>query len=332
MRLMPIAALAALAVGAPAAVAFGAGAPSVKLVLPLACEIGRTCEVQNYVDRDPGPGVLDFHCGHRTYQGHGGTDFRLVDMAAERAGVDVLAAADGTVERLRDGVTDVSIRAPGAPPVAGQECGNGLFIAHADGWETQYCHMMKGSLRVKPGQVVKAGQVLGRVGLSGNTEFPHLHLSVYHAGKMVDPFAPEPVAAPACAPQAAVWTAGAARALAYKRGAVLNAGFATAVIGMEAVEAGGVAGPDAASGAIVAFVRMIGLEAGDVIELRLLGPDGAVLAAASQPPLDHDKAQWLSQVGRKRPTTGWAPGAYVGELVVRRQGTVALSRRWQVTL
>ena len=148
MRLMPFAALAALAVGAPAAVAFGAGAPSVKLVLPLACEIGRTCEVQNYVDRDPGPGVLDFHCGHRTYQGHGGTDFRLVDMAAERAGVDVLAAADGTVERLRDGVTDVSIRAPGAPPVAGQECGNGLFIAHADGGETQYCHMMAGSLRV----------------------------------------------------------------------------------------------------------------------------------------------------------------------------------------
>jgi hypothetical protein len=57
-----------------------------------------------------------------------------------------------------------------------------------------------------------------------------------------------------------------------------------------------------------------------------------VLAAAAQPPLDHDKAQWLSQVGKKRPAAGWAHGVYVGELTVRRAGTPAVNRRWQVAL
>jgi hypothetical protein len=332
MRLTPLAALAVATLAAPWAAAQGAPEDGPKLVLPLACEIGRGCEVQNYVDRDPGPGALDFHCGHRTYQTHNGTDFRVADMAAQRAGVDVLAAAAGTVERLRDGEPDISIRAPGAPSIAGRECGNGVVIAHGGGWETQYCHLARGSLLVKPGVAVKAGQAIARVGLSGDTEFPHLHLTVLHGGQAVDPFAPGPVAAPACSPQVGMWTAGAARELGYKRGAVLNAGFETTVGGMDAVEAGALAAPSGSSDAIVAYARLIGLEAGDVVELRLLGPDGAVLAATAQPPLDHDKAQWLSQVGRKRPAAGWTHGVYVGELVVRRAGAAAISRRWQTTL
>lgn len=303
-----------------------------KLGFPLACEIGRSCEVQNYVDRDPGPGVLDYHCGHRTYQAHSGVDIRLLDMAQQRAGVDVLAAAAGRVARLRDGVQDISIRAPGAPPSAGQECGNGVVIDHGDGWETQYCHVARGSVRVKVGDMVAAGQPIARVGLSGDTEFPHLHLTVRHAGQVVDPFAPAPVTAPACAAQPSLWTAQAARQLAYKSGAVLNAGFGTAVSPMDAVEERTVAAPTIASPAIVAYVRAIGLEAGDVVELALRGPDGGVLASSSQAPLDHDKAVWLSQVGRKAPAGGWAHGVYAAEVRVHRGGAVALQRRWQITL
>jgi hypothetical protein len=129
-----------------------------------------------------------------------------------------------------------------------------------------------------------------------------------------------------------MWTTETARELGYKRGAVLNTGFETAVGGMEAVEAGAIAAPSATSDAIVAYARLIGLEAGDVVELRLLGPDGAVLAATTQPPIDHDKAQWLSQIGRKRPAAGWPHGVYAGELVVRRAGAAAINRRWQITL
>ncbi len=58
-----------------------------------------------------------------------------------------------------------------------RECGNGVVIAHAGGWETQYCHMAQGGLAVKPDQPVTTGQTLA-VGLSGLTEYPHLHFTV----------------------------------------------------------------------------------------------------------------------------------------------------------
>ena len=101
----------------------------------------------------------------------------------------VVAAADGKVLRVRDGVEDVSITGRGRESVANSECGNGVVVEHGNGWETQYCHMAKGSLSVKPGDTVKAGDRLGRIGLSGMTEFPHLHFTLRKDGKVVDPFA-----------------------------------------------------------------------------------------------------------------------------------------------
>ena len=78
---------------------------------------------------------------------------------------------------------------PGAESVKGRECGNGVTLRHENGWATQYCHMAKGSIRVSRGQKVETGTPLGRVGLSGNTEFPHLHFSVLHYETKIDPFA-----------------------------------------------------------------------------------------------------------------------------------------------
>jgi len=316
---------------APLAAAHAAAAaPS--FALPLACVVGKSCEVQHYVDRDPGPAALDYHCGHRTYQGHSGVDIRLLDMPAQRAGVDVLAAAPGRVARLRDGVQDISIRAPAAPSVAGQECGNGVVVDHGDGWETQYCHVARGSVRVKVGDVVTTGQPLAHVGLSGDTEFPHLHFTVRHAGQVVDPFAPDMSNPTSCATQAAtLWTPDALRQLAYKAGVVLNVGFAPGPVTMEAVEAGGVPGPTHAA-PLVAYARLIGLEAGDSVEFTLKGPKGEVLAETRLAPLTSGKDQYIAYVGKKPPAVGWSRGVYRAEVRVRRAGAVAVSRHWQTQL
>ena len=334
MRLAPLAALtlgAALAgLAAPRAQPQPA-APAPTLAWPIACQVGRSCEIQHYVDRDPGPGALDYRCGHRTYDKHDGIDIRVLDMAAQRAGVDVLAAAPGRVVAVRDGVADISIRTPGAPSVVGHECGNRVGIAAGNGWILDYCHLAKGSLKVKVGDTVAAGQPLAQVGLSGDTEFPHLHFSVRHANAVVDPFAPgAPGGCPATA--GSLWTPAAAAQAAYKRGVVLNAGFSTALVDMAAVEERSVPAPTPAAPALVTYARAIGLELGDVVEITLSGPDGKTLATTTLPPLDHDKDQFLAQVGRKRPPQGWAPGVYAGELQVRRGGAVALSRRWQMRL
>lgn len=302
-----------------------------RLVLPIACKIGETCEVQTYVDHDTGHGAKDYRCGERTNDGHSGTDFRILDLAAQARGVAVLAAADGTVARLRDGVADISITSPNAPMVAGQECGNGIVLDHGGGWETQYCHLARGSVAVKVGEAVRAGQPIARVGLSGQTEYPHVHLSVRHDGVMVDPFAPDPYGED-CKPQPELWTDAAATELAYKAGAVLNTGFSTAPVNMGAIETGGLAAPDAGSPLLVAYVRAIDLDAGDVQALTLTGPDGAVLATSEIPALERSKAQYMMFVGKKAPPSGWAPGDYTAVYKVARGGKTALARTWRIRL
>jgi hypothetical protein len=308
--------------------------PAPTLALPIACDVGRTCQIQHYVDRDPGPAALDYRCGHRTYDRHDGLDIRVLDDAQRLSGVDVLAAASGRVVAVRDGVPDISIRAPGAPSVQGRECGNRVAVSLGGGWLIDYCHLAQGSLRVKPGDMVAVGQPLGHVGLSGNTEFPHLHFSVRHGAEVVDPFAPAPlVGAPnACAAQAGLWTPEARKALAYARGVVLNAGIAGGEVTPAAVEARTEPAAARTAPALLAYVRLIGLEAGDVVSVSLTGPDGRVLASLPGAPLDHDKAEWLAHAGARRPAAGWPPGTYQGAVEVRRGGAVAIRQTWSVRL
>ncbi len=119
------------------------------LSLPLACQPHKTCFIQTYVDIDPGKGVKDYMCGSATYDQHSGVDFRLLSAAAAtKTPFPVLASADGTVKGVRDGVEDVLFKKEKPQDVAGRECGNGVILDHGDGWETQYCHMRKGSVGV----------------------------------------------------------------------------------------------------------------------------------------------------------------------------------------
>lgn len=307
-------------------------AHAIELGLPLDCEIGRTCLIQNYVDHDRSGGASDYQCGALTYDGHNGTDFRVPTLALQRRGVDVLAVAEGQVLRTRDGVADRSVSAPDAASVDGQECGNGAIIAHADGWETQYCHLARGSLRVKPGDRVKTGQPIGHVGLSGKTEFPHVHLTVRLRGEVVDPFA-FGASGGSCGGGTALWSASLREALSYRAPAVLNTGFAGGPVTMEQVEAGDGAElrPRQDTPALVAFVRTIGLRRGDVQRLSITGPEGGTLVDQTEKPLERDKAQVLLFAGRKRPPEGFKPGPYRAGYVVTREGKILLQQSFEVS-
>src|SRR5262249_32817798 len=206
-------------------------------------EAGKTCVIQNYLDDDPGPGARDHQCGAETYDGHDGVDIRIPSLRAMSDGVRVLAAAPGKVARLRDGMPDHGANQRDNVDVANRECGNGVVTEQANGWETQYCHMMQGSLLVRPGDMVVAGAPLGQVGLSGNTVFPHVHLSVRHDGRTVDPFDPDGTAARAGActpanPSKTLWNAATAALVAYRSAQVLNVAFATGRIAIPDVRIG----------------------------------------------------------------------------------------------
>jgi murein DD-endopeptidase len=60
-------------------------------------------------------------------------------------------------------------------------CGNCIWLDLGDGRYALYEHMQRNSLRVKKGDRVKTGQVLGLIGNSGNSDLPHLHFSLHDA-------------------------------------------------------------------------------------------------------------------------------------------------------
>lgn len=304
--------------------------------LPLDCRPGIDCFVQNYVDHDPGPGAADYTCGTLTYDGLTGTDIRLPDYVAMERGVEVRAAADGVVLRTRDGVDDISVAVAGAAAIAGREAGNSVIVDHGGGWETQYSHMRKGSIAVEPGQRVKRGERVGLIGLSGNTEFPHVNFVVRHDGQILDPFVGEGPER-ACGPgRQSLWAPETAEALAYVPTAVLIAGFATGKPDLEQALRGGYPetefAPDAP--AIVFWIDIMGAQAGDRETIAITGPDGAVLAT-SDGVIDRPKAQWFRFVGLKRPGEAWPLGTYTGTYILERSGggaaaTATITRQLQV--
>ncbi len=90
-------------------------------------------------------------------------------------GMPIVAAADGVVIGAVDGQRDVAVGEP--LPEGDHPAGNRVAIRHDDGSVTWYAHMQRGSVEgALLGTRITAGTVLGRLGNSGNTDAPHLHV------------------------------------------------------------------------------------------------------------------------------------------------------------
>ena len=96
---------------------------------------------------------------------HKGTDF------AAAVGTPIMATADGRVVK------------------SSYTRGNGYYvkIQHNNKYSTQYLHMQKNG-RIKKGAYVKQGDVIGRVGMTGNTSGPHVCYRFWKNNRQVDPF------------------------------------------------------------------------------------------------------------------------------------------------
>ncbi|MGI9430455.1 MAG: peptidoglycan DD-metalloendopeptidase family protein, partial [Bythopirellula sp.] len=158
-----------------------------KFINPLAGVENVDWIADGYVDVDPS---FCFECAEDfrenqslTRDFHNGIDFRVINFAQADRGVDVLAAAGGTITLAQDGNFDR--RAVFNTPVMN---GNRVFVDHGNGWVSQYYHLQRDGVTVNVGDSVTAGQVIGRVGSSGNSLAPHLHFEVQHNHSPVEPF------------------------------------------------------------------------------------------------------------------------------------------------
>lgn len=302
-------------------------APPLRLTLPIACTPGEDCWIVNYVDRDPGPGRADFMCLDMSYDGHKGTDFAVAHTGLLDGDIPVLASAPGKVVGVRDDMADISFREIGRDAIRGRECGNGVRIDHGDGWATQYCHLKRGSVLVRAGQAVERGQVLGSVGLSGLTEFPHVHIGVSRGPEVVDPFVGRN-GGPKCGPGAIpLWDAGLNEVLRYRAPKLLSMGLAARSVEHAEAETGALANLiqlPADGEALVVWMRMAGIREGDTARITIDGPNGSVFA--NDWTAEKTRLIRFMFMGKRTPGGGWAPGRYTGRVVLKRDGAVTADR------
>lgn len=105
-------------------------------------------------------------------------------------GEPLLAVADGRVVATKDGIPEnVPLSPKRAVPITLETVGgNHVIIDLGQGRYAFYAHMVPGSIGVKVGDEVRRGQVLGKLGNSGNSDAPHLH---FHVGDAPSPLGSE---------------------------------------------------------------------------------------------------------------------------------------------
>jgi murein DD-endopeptidase MepM/ murein hydrolase activator NlpD len=175
--------ISAAALAAPAP---GSADPPAQLLpfYPQAGTLGQDLFVANFVDLDEGPGVRDYDCGGQSYDGHTGIDSMIRSFREVQIGVPVFAALDGRVLSVQQGVGGDFNWGPTV-----SRFDNHVILDHGNDQQTVYGHLAWKSITVKKGQWVAAGTQIGRTASSGNSSWPHLHLTVRQSFAPYEPFA-----------------------------------------------------------------------------------------------------------------------------------------------
>ena len=299
-----------------------------KIKFPVNCVLGKDCFFFQYVDRDPSLGKsFDFRCGRMSYDTHSGTDISLLHEEQMKKGVEVLAVADGKVLATRNFVED--FRKITGEEVMTLECGNRVYIEHKDGWGSYYCHLMQGSVRVKEGQVVMAGDVLGLIGESGKAPFPHLHIDIIYNRKEIDPFVGPNSLSGCNVKEEPIWEI----PYPYKPTGFIRVGFADRLLNTGDAWDGKFLDNELSKNAevIVAWAHLYGILKNDEIQTTIFRPDGSIFAKNVQIQ-DKDQRIQIESFGKKNSTPPFQVGEWKSEFKLIRNGKLLESRNSSVII
>ncbi|MCI5060116.1 MAG: M23 family metallopeptidase [Alphaproteobacteria bacterium] len=274
----------------------------------------------NYVDfRPDDEKKTDPECLERTYDSHKGTDFALPDAKAMEEGVDVLAAADGIVQKIRDGEPDLWADEAKLKEIqdARKECGNAVLIDHGSARQTIYCHLKKNSIVVKKGQEVTRGEKIAQVGLSGFTQFPHLHFGVIWENAIIDPFTGQTNTDSCGKVKRRFWAEDVE--LTYQPFVIQDIGFQNTVPKLDKIEHDSSTPDNINTGSdILAFwVTILGAREGDEITIEIRDPNNKIFAKRSITQ-DKTRARQFYYTGRKIRSNPLVEGAYTGSIKISR--------------
>lgn len=299
---------------------------------PVDCWPGVTCFIQAFPDINDDDGVSDPFCGPMSSDNHSGTDIRILTMGHARAGsATVIAIADGVVRARRDGVEDRIIRNDGdLKAVEDKVCGNGVIVTHNGGYESQYCHMRRGSVRVEIGDRIRAGEPLGLIGASGLASFPHLHLSIFRDGKKIDPATGRllgDTCNPNPDPDISLWREDVFPAMTNHAPQILAMGLAgDRVEHSTLVDPGLPSPPTTSSKGLVAWAWILNPAKGDIITIELLDDRGKSIRVNDSGEINSRKATLSIFTGVSGAPT---PGFYLSSVKLVRDGNIILERTFR---
>lgn len=306
---------------------------SPRFVPPVACALGTDCWVMNYLDIGPEHDgkATDPFCGARTYDGSKGTAFALRDILQMESGVNVLAARAGTVKRVRAGEADHKAATDDDLKKireAKRECGNAVLIDHEEGLQTIYCHLKKESITVKPGDIVRAGDAIGQIGMSGFTRYPQLHFGILWDGAIVDPFTGLGSRARCGAVKRSLWES--ENPPKYEGATFYNGGFLNTTPKLNEIDnAKAIMTMIPAKSEMLSFwTTLFGVQAGDIIDMTITAPDGKTYSSR-QITQENAQTRQLYFTGRKQGKDQLLkPGTYKGTAVLTRKNKDGKKESW----
>ena len=294
---------------------------SQNLGLPLNCELEKTCWVMNYVDFDQNDSIYtDPNCLQRTYDTHKGTDFALLDEKSMNDGVPVLSVKDGTILRIRDGEPDNWKTKADLDKIKTdrKECGNAILITHDDDTQSVYCHLRQNSIIVKKDQRIKKGDTIAMVGMSGLTEFPHLHYGYLKNKKIIDPFTGRSIETQCGLKDAkSLWDKG--LGLNYAPLNIQSAGFSTQVPTLDNLgkDAQGSTELTFKDDKIIFWTILLGVRLNDEVSIEIIDANNNPIVT-EKITQDKNRARQLYYIGKKLDKTKLPEGAYTGIVKIKR--------------
>ena len=284
---------------------------SPRLLRPIACSLGDNCGILSYPAHETGGSPRDYTCGFRASPASAGTVFVFTGALSRRDDIQVLAAADGTIQEMAAGIGLIT-------------------IGHAGNLRTSY-RVLPGSLRGGVGQTIRAGDPIGFVGKQflpgpGKAQFSlrALPFSVMKDAAVVDPFSSSFVKA-GCGKGDSMWSPDAAARLPYSAIGVFDAGFAGDKIDeVKAINGDYQEVLRADTRWIGVYAWVFGVHEADEVETTLIGPTNDVLYTEKfrQPRTVTDRVLWVAK--RRAVLSSWPLGRYVGRFRIIRNGKPVL--------
>jgi murein DD-endopeptidase MepM/ murein hydrolase activator NlpD len=324
----------AVAVSVPGLFASGTSFADEHLGLPIRCVVGVTCFIQQLPDMDPAVGKsIDPFCGDMTYDGLHGTDIRILSVSQLADNVPVIASAAGKVLRVRDGMADHLVETrQDRLAIKGRDCGNGVVIDDGGGETVQYCHMKQGSVLVRPGMTVAKGQQIGSIGVSGDTEFPHVHIGVRQDNHLVDPSTGRRITDGCVAPADArpLWDADIAKYFLNLHTEILAIGLSgRPVTGNQLVREGPPPPPTSSDNLLIGWTWVANLEPGQQVTTKIVRGVGDILVSKTLDPAPQHQAIHVQNIGKKGPVT---PGDYRVTTSVMKAGQAVATKSAEVVV